>query len=230
MSVAANQAGSKNSGWTSTQAYVMAVICLLIGVAVGYLLRGSAVSGGQSAAVAAPVSGMPATPGSAGMNQQPSPEQLKQMADKQAAPLLERLKTSPNDPALLADIGNIYYDAQTYSEAVNYYGRSLKADPTNANVRTDMGTAYYYMGDSDRALSELQTALKYDPKHAQTFFNIGMIKWQAKMDINGAIAAWQELLAKNPDYPEKEKVQELIAQASKHSNIKPGTTTNKPPM
>ena len=28
--------------WTSTQAYVLSVICLLVGVAVGYLARGSA--------------------------------------------------------------------------------------------------------------------------------------------------------------------------------------------
>jgi len=27
--------------WTSMQAYVMAVICLVVGVALGYLLRGS---------------------------------------------------------------------------------------------------------------------------------------------------------------------------------------------
>ena len=30
--------------WTSTQAYVLSVICLLLGVAVGYLVRGSAPS------------------------------------------------------------------------------------------------------------------------------------------------------------------------------------------
>ena len=43
------------------------------------------------------------------------------MADKQAAPLLEQLKSKPNDPALIAQIGNMYYDAQVFPMAIDYY-------------------------------------------------------------------------------------------------------------
>jgi cytochrome c-type biogenesis protein CcmH/NrfG len=161
------------------------------------------------------------------MNGQVAPEQLRSMADKQAEPLLARLKTEPNNPSLLSEIGNVYYDTQRYTEAIRYYNDALKLDPTNANVRTDMGTAYYYTGDSDRALQEFDTALKYDPKHAQTMFNIGMVKWQGKMDANGALAAWQRLLETNPNYSDRAKVEQLIAQVKQHQNVQPGTKTTK---
>ena len=36
------QSGKITSNWTATQTYAMAAVCLLIGVLVGYLVRGSA--------------------------------------------------------------------------------------------------------------------------------------------------------------------------------------------
>ncbi len=207
--------------WTSAQAYVLAVICLAIGVAIGWWLRATPET--QSASASGQSTGTPASG-----DQQPTPAQMKRMADTQAEPLLAQLKSRPNDPALLAQIGNVYYDAQLYNEAVGYYDRSLKIDAKNGNVRTDMGTAYFYMGDSDRALKEFATTLQYDPKHAQTMFNIGMVKWQGKGDATGAVEAWQRLLQVAPDYPERARVEQLIDRAKQHTNMTPGTKTNKP--
>ena len=102
---------ASSASWTSIQAYVLATICLAVGIAVGYFFRGSAGSDSKpqpSATAPAPTSGMPA------MGSQPTPEQLKHMADKQAEPILTQLKNSPNDPKLLAEAGNVYYDAQQY--------------------------------------------------------------------------------------------------------------------
>ena len=43
------------------------------------------------------------------------------------------------------------------------------------------------------------------------------------MDIDKAVVAWQKLLDTNPNYEGKDKVLELMAQAKKHSGVKPGT-------
>jgi cytochrome c-type biogenesis protein CcmH/NrfG len=220
-----NSTGPRGTNWTSTQAYTMAVLCLLVGLAAGYLVRGTSSS---PAPATVPVAGSVPNLAAGDASQPVSPEQLRRMADAKAQPLLLRLKAEPNNAALLAEIGNIYYDTQQYPEAVRYYGDSLKADPANPNVRTDMATAYYYLGDADRALSEFENSLKYNPRHAQTLFNLGMVKWEAKMDASGALAAWQKLLESNPDYPERAKVEQLIAQVKQHQNLKPGARTNKP--
>ena len=217
-----------NTNWTTTQAYVLAAVCLLLGGMMGYLLRGS------SSSPATPSAGLQASmPGVAGGGpggmQQVTPEMMKHMADKQAEPLLSKLKTNPNDVATLVEVGNIYYDTKNFREAIGYYQQSLKLK-NDANVRTDLGTAYWHLGDADSALREFEGALKLDPKHANTYYNMGIVKWQGKMDVNGAVGAWQKLLQTNPDFAEKDKIDNLIARARQHANIKPGTKTDKPIM
>jgi cytochrome c-type biogenesis protein CcmH/NrfG len=217
------------------QAYVLATICLIVGLLIGYLFRGSGMGPSDTAAMRqTPAAGVPpsvpgATPPTGAM--QPTPEQMKQMADTQAAPLVARLlESEPNNADLLYKIGNIYYDAQQFPEAVTYYEKALKINPRQTDVRTDMGTAYYYMGQSDRALKEYDEVLKIDDKHANALFNQGMVRWQGKMDMEGAIASWERLLETNPNYPKekRDRVQELIVKAQEHLTMKPGTKTDKP--
>ena len=226
----ATQTGQRAaSNWTGTQAYLLAIICLVVGVAVGYLLRGSE-SQRQASTSTASVVPEQATAGGMGMNatQQPSPEQMRHMADKQAEQLLAQLKQSPNDPQLLYSVGNIYYDTQQYSEAIKYYEQSLAANPKAEDVRTDMAVAYFYSGDVDKALSELSLVLKQNPTHPNALFNQGMIRWKGKMDISGAVSSWKTLLQVNPNYERRSEVEAFIAQAEKHANMKPGQKTSKP--
>jgi cytochrome c-type biogenesis protein CcmH/NrfG len=207
--------------WTSVQAYVLAVICLLVGIAGGWFIRGSkspAVAPGEMASVPAPAVGA----ANAGA-QTPTPAQMQKMADTQAGPLIEKLKADPTNAGLLANIGNIYYDAHQFPTAVDYYQRALKAEPANTNVRTDMATAYFYIGNVDAAIAELQKSLSYSPNQVNTLFDLGFVEWQGKMDVDKAVAAWQKLLDTNPNYEGKGKVLELMAQAKKHSGVKPGT-------
>jgi tetratricopeptide (TPR) repeat protein len=215
-----NKGDTSHAIWTDVQAYTLAVICLLLGVASGWLMRGSQSPAGSPVAAASPP--VPNVMGGA-LNSQPSAEQLRQMADAQAALLIEKLKLDPKNPDLLTNIGNSYYDAQQYPVAVDYYGRALEIKPSDASVRTDMATAYWYMGDTDRAIAEFNKALSYEPNKANTLFNLGLVKWRGKMDINGAVADWQKLLATNPNYEGKDKVEQLIAEAKKHAGVKPGT-------
>jgi cytochrome c-type biogenesis protein CcmH/NrfG len=207
--------------WTSVQAYVLAVICLLAGIAGGWLIHGS-----QSPAVAAAetASASAAAPAIAPSTQTPTPAQMQKMADTQAAPLIEKLKADPNNAELLENVGNVYYDAQLFPTAIDYYQRALKVEPANTGVRTDMATAYWYTGNADTAIAEFQKSLSYEPNKANTLFNLGVVEWQGKMDIDKATATWQKLLDSNPNYEGKEKVLQLMAQAKKHSGVKPGTS------
>jgi cytochrome c-type biogenesis protein CcmH/NrfG len=213
----------------------MAVLCLVVGCAVGYLMRGSI--GGGSTPATAPVTataapqGMPPAGmgGGAGQQQQmPSPEQLKAMAAKQAAPLLDQLKSKPNDPALLAQVGNYYYDAQVFPTAIDYYQKSLAVNPKNSAVRTDLATALFYSGQADQSIAQFDQVIKYDPKNGNALFNRGIVKWQAKMDVKSAVADWEQLLKEQPNYPQADQVKMYIAQAQKHANMKPGQKTDKP--
>jgi cytochrome c-type biogenesis protein CcmH/NrfG len=195
--------------WQSKQAYAMGVICLVVGLAIGYLFRGS-----QSPTVPAPptAKAQVSAPATAG-GPVPSLEEMKQRADRKAGPLLEKLKSDPSNADLLVQVGNLYKAAHQFEAAAGFYDRALQADPKNVDIRTEMASCLYYNGDVDGALSQLQQALRYDPKDANSLFNLGMIKWQGKQDSKGALAAWQQLLKANPQLSTDRKatVQKLMA-------------------
>ena len=222
-----SQSAQKNiTGFTTVQAYTLAVITLVIGITVGYFARGSAAAPATESAQAAAPAGMGNTgaapmgsaqlPGIGSPQQQQavSPEELK----KAAAPMLAQLQQDPKDVATLAKVGNLYYDGQAYPQAIEYYEKALAIQPDNADVRTDMGTAYWYSGDPDKAIANFEKALAVRPNHPGTLFNLGIVKWQGKKDPKAAIAAWEKLLATNPDYPQKDQVQTLIERAKMHGS------------
>jgi cytochrome c-type biogenesis protein CcmH/NrfG len=189
----------------------MAAICLMVGLTLGYLFRGS-----QSPASRPPAQaqvGAPATPNAMGSGHMPSLEEMKQMADKKAAPLLDKLKTDPNNAELLTQVANIYKSTHQFKEAISYYGKAIQVDPKNIATRTELASCMYYNGDVDGAIAQLQEALQRDPKNANALFNMGMMKWQGKQDSKGALAAWQLLLKSNPqlDAAHKTTVQKLMA-------------------
>jgi cytochrome c-type biogenesis protein CcmH/NrfG len=200
---------SRSEGWQVKHAYTMAVVCLIAGLAIGYLFRGSESSDRAVQRTKSATAG-------GGMGEQiPNLQQMKHMADKKAEPLLERLKQDSNNAALLVQLGDVYKQTHQFKDAANFYERSLKIDPKNAGVRSDLASVLYYTGDVDGALAQLQEALKYDAKNGAALFNLGMIRWQGEKDRNGAVAAWEELLMTNPQLPADRKatVEKLIAQA-----------------
>ncbi len=138
------------------------------------------------------------------------------MADAQAAPLLEKLKSDPENPDLLVGVGNLYYDARQYPQAVDFYARLLKIKPADAAVRTDMGTAFWYMGNSDRALAEFDKALTVVPIDPNTLFNRGLVRWKGKADTAGALADWNKLLASYPQYQRRALVEQLLSEVKTH--------------
>ena len=207
--------------WTRNRAVILSAVCLTAGIAGGWGIRGMQTPAATASAQAANVTG-PVVTGAAQASQNPSPPQWKEMADAKAAPLLDKLKSDPNNPDLIAGIGNVYYDAQQYPIAVDYYGRALKARPSDAGVRTDMATAYWYMGNADQAIAEFNKALHFAPNNQNTLFNLGLVMWRGKMDAAGAIADWEKLLAANPNYGEKDKVNQMINEA-KNQPVKPDT-------
>jgi cytochrome c-type biogenesis protein CcmH/NrfG len=182
----------------------MATICLLLGVALGYLFRGFE----TRSTVPSPADTQP----------MPTLEQMKQMGDKQAKPLLAKLKTDPRNASLLIQVGHVYESVHQFKEAASYYEQSLAIDPKNVAIRNEMASCLYYNGDVDAALSELQRSLKDDPNNANSLFNVGLIRWKNKKDASGAVAAWQQLLKANPQLQKDKRaeVEKLIAQTQQN--------------
>jgi cytochrome c-type biogenesis protein CcmH/NrfG len=212
-----NQSAAE-TGWGSAQVYIMAAICLFLGVALGYLFRGSGPAT-TAAAVRTETTPAPATPTNAAPKM-PSLDEMKQMAVKKAEPLIEQLKSDPNNVDLLTQVAKIYVSTHQFKEAAGYYQKIVEIHPKDLAIRNNVASCLYYSGDADGAIGQLEGSLKIDPKDANSLFNLGMIRLQGKNDNQGAVTAWRLLLKSNPNLDDKKKaqVEKLIADAS-HQNL-----------
>src|SRR6202051_1521467 len=93
------------SQWTSVQAYTLAVICLLVGIAGGWFIRGSESGAAASVASYDAIASSSTPASSATAAQTPTPAQMQKMADTQAAPLIEKLKLNPTNAEWRETIG-----------------------------------------------------------------------------------------------------------------------------
>jgi cytochrome c-type biogenesis protein CcmH/NrfG len=205
-----SQAHDASATWSPRLVYGLAAICLFLGVLAGYFVRGSA-GARQPATAEAAQAGLPA--GVPKGHTPPTLEQMKQLAEKQAEPLLAQLKKNAKDKKALTQTAYVYKSAHQFQDAANYFRKVLEVDPKDVAIRTEMASCLYYSGDVDGALAQLQQSLKYEPKDANSLFNLGMIRWKGKNDPARAVAAWQELLKTNPRLDRKPIVQQMIAEA-----------------
>jgi cytochrome c-type biogenesis protein CcmH/NrfG len=204
----------------ATQGYAIVAGCLVLGLIAGFVARGFRMHAPAKASSAV-VGSMP----SVGHGHVPSMAEMKQMADKQAAPLLEKLKTDPNNAALLVQVGTIYHTTHQFTTAAVYYGKAAQADPTNVAIRSKLAASLFRSGDADGAIAQLNQALRYSPTDANSLFNLGLIRWQGKQDAQGALAAWQLLLKSNPQLSPDRKatVRNLIAEVRAGATPQPAT-------
>jgi cytochrome c-type biogenesis protein CcmH/NrfG len=117
---------------------------------------------------------------------------------------------NPRDPQPRVELGNMYFDAERFTDAITWYEEALKLNPTDPNVSTDLGVAYYYTNQPDRAVARFEQSLKIDPKHTKTLLNMGIVKAFGKQDLAGAAAAWEAVIALAPDTPEGQAAKKAL--------------------
>jgi tetratricopeptide (TPR) repeat protein len=119
-----------------------------------------------------------------------------------------------------SQLGDLYYDAGKYPEAIKWYEQAFTLNPKDVNVSTDLGVSYYYNKETDRAIDQLQKSLQIDPSHAKTLLNLGVVKAFGKQDLKGATEAWQKLVQVAPQTPEGQQAkQALDSLSSAHGNV-----------
>lgn len=100
------------------------------------------------------------------------------------------------------ELGNMYFDAERYQDAIVWYEDALRLDPDNVDVSTDLGVAYYYTNQPERAVAQFERSLAIDPMHTKTLLNLGIVKAFGQQDLEGAARAWERVVELAPDSPE----------------------------
>jgi tetratricopeptide (TPR) repeat protein len=146
---------------------------------------------------AAPVAASAPAPGSSGAA--PAAAVLDENRVKALTAVAQQQPTS-TQPRV--ELGNLYFDAERYPDAIKWYDEAFKLNPKDVNVSTDLGVSYYYTNQPDRALQQFDESLKIDPKHAKTLLNMGIVRAFGKQDLAGAEQAWQQVIQMEPNSPE----------------------------
>ena len=145
--------------------------------------------------------------------------------EAKAASLKDLAARQTADPSPRIQLGNMYFDAERFDEAIAWYTQALAIDPKDVNVSTDLGVSYYYTNQPDRALEQFERSLKLDPTHTKTILNMGIVKAFGKQDLEGAAQAWARVVELAPGSPEGQAAQGALERLrAAHADGVAGTT------
>jgi tetratricopeptide (TPR) repeat protein len=151
--------------------------------------------------------GNPTPKQEAGRQQQQADEVRNRIAG------LERMLTvSPDNPDVLIQLGNDYFDIGNHEKAVEYYRKAISLNPRNPGVLTDMGISYRKLGKPKESVEAFRRALEVDPDHDVTLFNLGIVLRDDLQDPQGALKAWETFLEKSPESPHAVMVRPWVKQ------------------
>ena len=124
-----------------------------------------------------------------------------------------RTRETPGNPDTWIQLGHQYFDMGRSEAAVIAYEKALAIDDRNADVWTDLGVMYRRTGNPEKAIEAFDKAIAIDPRHEISRFNKGIVLFHDLKDQKGALAAWESLLAINPQAktPGGQSVRDLIA-------------------
>ncbi|MBM3777987.1 MAG: tetratricopeptide repeat protein [Acidimicrobiia bacterium] len=182
-------------------AVVFAVGGIVFGLIVGWVVgeqqarhRAESVA---AVTAAAPVSSAPA-------------DQPAVLDDDQVKTLTTIAEQDATNVNARVQLGNLYFDAERFPEAIRWYEAAVELDPKNVDVSTDLGVSYYYNQDPDRALEQFDRSLAINPSHVKTFFNQGIVRAFGKRDLAGATESWERVVDLAPGTPEAVAAQRAL--------------------
>jgi cytochrome c-type biogenesis protein CcmH/NrfG len=130
----------------------------------------------------------------------------------------------PSNAKPRIDLGNLYFDAERYDDAITWYEAAVKLAPRDVNLSTDLGVCYYYVNQPDKALAQFDKSLAIDPKHPKTLLNLGIVRAFGKQDLAGATKAWEQVMAIDPNSPEGQAAKRALdtLRSAHGGDAKPG--------
>ncbi|MEO8189417.1 MAG: tetratricopeptide repeat protein [Acidobacteriota bacterium] len=125
--------------------------------------------------------------------------------------LRAEITRDPENPRLWTALGNAYYDAEDWDDAVEAYEKALRKAPKDAALLSDLGAAYRNRGEFRRAISTFERARAADPNHWQAVLNMVLVQAFDSKDAAAAQRGLDELKRRYPDIPNTDRLQAQIS-------------------
>jgi tetratricopeptide (TPR) repeat protein len=188
---------------------VYAIAGMLFGLIVGWMIGTQQAPGHVAAGASAPMTtaapvSAPAPSGAMPPASQPALDEAQVTAMRNVA------DRDPKNVESRVQLGNMYFDAERYQDAIKWYEEALALKPADADVSTDLAICFYYTSQLDKSIAQFEQSLKISPSHVKTYLNMGVVKNFGKQDIAGARAAWQKVLSLAPGTQEAQTAQRFL--------------------
>lgn len=190
------------------ESVVFAIAGVFFGLIAGWIIGSQQASMLPRAAVAPAAQSAPqsAAPSGAAPGSQP-PAILDETQVQALRTVVDR---DAKNAVARAQLGNLYYDAGRYTDAIKWYGESVALNPREVSVSTDLGVSYYYNNQPDLAIKQLEHSLQVDPTHAKTLLNLGVVRAFGKQDLKGATEVWRRLVEIAPESSEGRQAKQAL--------------------
>ncbi len=126
--------------------------------------------------------------------------------------LEKEVATHPDNGEAWTGLGNVYFDTGQFAKAITSYQKALAINSEQPEVWTDLGVMYRRNRQPQEAIKAFDRAISLKPTLQQARFNKGIVLLYDLHDKAGAIKAWQEELAIDPNAkaPNGQPLQEVI--------------------
>ena len=112
------------------------------------------------------------------------------------------LEVDPNQPGILARVGDCYLRLDRNEAALEAYDKALVLDPGDASLYAQKGVVLGRLGKASESQDMFKRSAELDPKGAaQNFYNLGVTLVNAN-DMDKAADAFKQSIAADPNYAE----------------------------
>lgn len=132
---------------------------------------------------------------------------------QQVAEIEGLLASAPDDPGLMAALGNLYFDANRWQDARGWYEKSLQISSGEPNIMTDLAVVYRNLGEPQRAIELLDQVIAISADHWQAWYNKVVVYNFDLHDHDAAIDALrtlQELKKTNSRIPDLSSLEKEV--------------------
>jgi tetratricopeptide (TPR) repeat protein len=128
---------------------------------------------------------------------------------------LSALEASPAYIVALMNLGKLRFAQKNYDGAIEIFGRAVAAQPQSADANLFLGEAFLQVKKGSKAVGYLNKAIELDPLgKADAHLRLAALYNGAGMKDKAA-AEYEKFLEKKPDYADKKKLQQYIADNKK---------------
>ncbi len=190
-----------------SESVVYAIAGTLFGFIIGWIVGTQQAPGHVAAGVPNTAASQASAPAQAGAM---PPASQPMLDEAQVTAMRNVADRDPKNVESRIQLGNMYFDAERYQDAIRWYQDALALKPNDPDVSTDLAICFYYTSQVDKSLAQFEQSLAMSPSHVKTYLNMGVVKNFGKQDVAGARAAWQKVLSLAPGTQEAQAAQRFL--------------------